>query len=190
MFLTEQLTAYGKALLAHLGCWVERVSEKSGRTLRHWMPVERLRHAQVEKKRRRRKIVTVTTRVVFGTKEAVTSALAKVGHKINTAFIERLNRTLRTHVPGLGRREEGLPKTKEGVRRRLHLLMGYYNLCLPHQSLRDALPRPVPAKGSGSPKKWRSRTPAMAAGITDHVWTMGEFLLFRVPPWRQEATVT
>ncbi|MCP4537040.1 MAG: hypothetical protein GY832_07820 [Chloroflexi bacterium] len=44
-------------------------------------------------------------------------------------------------------------------------------------------------KDNGSPKKWMPRTPAMATGITDHVWTMGEFLLFRVPPWRQDATL-
>jgi transposase-like protein len=189
MFLTDQLASYEKALLAHFGCWVERVSEKSGRTLRRWMPVERLQYAQVEKKRRRRKIVAVTTRVVYGTKEIVVSALAKAGHKINTAFIERLNRTLRSHVPGLGRREEGLAKTKEGLLGRLKLVMGYYNFCLPHLSLREALPKPIPTKGNGSPKKWMPRTPAMAAGITDHVWTMGEFLLFRVPPWRQEGAV-
>jgi transposase-like protein/IS1 family transposase len=189
MFLTDQLASYGKALLAHCGCWVERVSGKSGRTLRRWMPVERLRYAQVEKKRRRRKIVTVTTRVVFGTKEAVASALAKVGHKINIAFIERLNRTLRAHVPGLGRREEGLAKTKEGLLGRLRLVMGYYNFCLPHLSLRETLSKQIPTKGNGSPKKWIPRTPAMAAGITDHVWTMGEFLLFRVPPWRQDGAV-
>jgi IS1 family transposase len=188
MFLTDQLASYGKALLAHFGCWVERVSEKSGRTLQRWMPVEQLRYAQVEKKRRRRKIVAVTTRVVFGMREAVASALAAVGHKINTAFIERLNRTLRAHVPGLGRREEGLAKTKEGLLQRLQLVMGYYNLCLPHLSLREALSKPMPTKGHGSPKKWMPRTPAMAASITDHVWMMGEFLLFRVPPWRQEAT--
>ena len=189
MFLTDQLAAYEKALLAHFGGWIERVSEKSGRTLRRWMPVERLRYAQVKKKRRRRKIVAVTTRVVYGTKEAVASALTAVGHKINTAFIERLNRTLRAHVPGLGRREEGLAKTKDGLLCRLRLVMSYYNLCLPHLSLREALSKPIPTKGNGSPKKWMPRTPAMAAGITDHVWTVGEFLLFRVPPWRQERAV-
>ena len=182
MFLTDQLAAYGKALLAHFGRWVEKVSEKSGRILRRWVPDERLRYAQVKKRRRRRKIVAVTTQVVFGTKEAVRSALAAVGHKINTAFVERVNRSLRAHVPGLGRREEGLAKTKEGLLGRLRLVMGYYNLCLPHLSLREALSRPIPTKGNGSPKKWMLRTPAVAAGITDHMWTMGEFLLFRVPP--------
>ena len=59
---------------------------------------------------------------------------------------------------------------------------------LPHLALREALPEPTPTKGNGSPKKWVPRTPAMAAGLTDHVWTIGEFLLFRVPPWRQEVT--
>ena len=189
LFLTDQLAAYGKALLTHFGCWVERVSEKSGRILHRWMPDEHLRYAQVKKRRRRRKIVAVTTKVVFGTKEAVRTALRAVGHRINTAFVERLNRTLRAHVPGLGRREEGLAKTKEGLRRRLMLVMGYYNLCLPHLSLRRALPSPMPTKGTGSPKKWMPRTPAMAGGITDHIWSMEEFLLFRVPPWRQSATV-
>ena len=188
MFLTDQLAAYGKALLAHFGHWVEKVSEQSGRILRRWMPDEQLRYAQVKKRRRRHKIVAVTTKVVFGTKEAVRAALAAVGHRINTAFVERLNRTLRAHVPGLGRREEGLAKTEEGLRRRLVLVMGYYNLCLPHLSLRQALSSPIPTKGNGSPKKWIPRTPAMAGGITDHVWTMDELLLFRVPPWRQEAT--
>ena len=123
MFLTDQLAAYGKALLGHFGRWVEKVSEKSGRILRRWMPDERLRYAQVKKRQRRRKIVAVTTEVMFGTKEAVKSALAAVGHKawpersrrVNTAFVERLNCTLRAHVPGLGRREEGLAKTKDGL---------------------------------------------------------------------------
>jgi hypothetical protein len=187
MFLTDQLAAYSKAVLTHFGCWVERVSEESGRILHRWMPDERLRYAQVKKQRRRHKIVAVTTKVVFGTTEAVRTALTAVGHRINTAFVERLNRTLRAHVPGLGRREEGLAKTKEGLRRRLMLVMGYYNLCLQHLSLRQALPGPIPTKGNGSPKKWTPRTPAMAGGVTDHVWSMEEFLLFRVPPWRQAA---
>ena len=90
----------------------------------------------------------------------IRSALAAVGHKawpeqsrrVNTAFIERLNRTLRSHVPGLGRREERMARTKEGLLRRLLLVMGYYNFCLPHLSLREALPKPIPSKGNGSPK--------------------------------------
>ena len=79
LFLTDQLAVYGKALLAHFGQWVEKVSEQSGRVLRRWMPDEQLRYAQVKKQRRRRKIVAVTTKVVFGTKEAVRTALTAMG---------------------------------------------------------------------------------------------------------------
>ena len=86
----------------------------------------------------------------------------------------------------MGRREEGLAKTESALRQRGMLVIGYYNLCLPHASLREPLPKPIPTKGNGSPKKWQPRTPAMAADLTDHVWSVGEFLLFRVPPWRQE----
>jgi IS1 family transposase len=189
LFLTDQLAAYGKAVLGHFGHWVEKDSENSNRILRRWLPLAQLQYAQVAKKRRRRKIVAVTTRVVFGTQQAVAAALAAVGHKINTAFVERLNRTLRAHVPGLARRAEDVAQTQNGLLQRLHLVMGYYNFCLPHLSLQEALPQPLPTKGQGSPKRWRPRTPAMAAGITDHVWTMRELLLLRVPPWRQEVTM-
>jgi IS1 family transposase len=195
LFLTDQFAAYGRALLTHpstssgqvFGHWVEKVSEKSGRVLRRWVPDDQLCYAQVKKRRARRKIVEVTRLVVYGARDAVEVALTEAGHKINTAFIERVNRTWRAHVPGLGRREEGLAKSESGLRRRVVLVMGYYDLCLPHASLREALVKPEPTKGSGSLKKWRPRTPAMAAGLTDHVWPMKEFLLFRVPPWRQEA---
>jgi hypothetical protein len=51
------------------------------------------------------------------------------------------------------------------------------------------LPQPEPTNGTGSAKQWQPRTPAMAAGLTDHVWTLREILLFRVPPWPQPAMV-
>jgi hypothetical protein len=63
----------------------------------------------------------------------------------------------------------------------------YYNFCLAHASLRLPLPQPEPTHGSGSAKRWQPRTPARAAGLTDHVWTLREVLLFRVPPWPQPA---
>ena len=72
----------------------------------------------MKKRRARRKIVEVSTEVVFGTTEAVRHALKLLGQRINAATIERVNRSLRAHVPGLGRREEGLVKTGPGLRRR------------------------------------------------------------------------
>ena len=62
-----------------------------------------------------------------------------------------------------------------------------YNM--PHASLRVPLVAPVPTHGTGSAKRWPPRTPAMAAGLTDHVWTLREVMLFRVPPWPQPAMV-
>jgi hypothetical protein len=56
-----------------------------------------------------------------------------------------------------------------------------YHFVRPHGSLRRRLPQPIPTHGNGSPKKWEQRTPAMAGGLTDHVWTMKELLMFRVP---------
>jgi hypothetical protein len=57
------------------------------------------------------------------------------------------------------------------------------NFCSPHASLRQLLPQPVPTNSSSSVKRWRPCTPAMAAGLTDHIWTLQEVLRFRVPPW-------
>ncbi len=60
-----------------------------------------------------------------------------------------------------------------------------HNFVLPHMSVRQALTEPIPTNGSGSAKVWRPCTPAMAAGLTDHVWSLKEVLLYRVPPWPQ-----
>ena len=190
LFLTDQLAHYATALLTHFGHWVAtpRRFRRGAPPKPRWMPIPTLRYAQVVKRRMKGRVVEVSYRVVYGTAEAVQSALEHIGWKINTAFIERLNRTLRHHVPALGRRVESLAKTAQGLRRQALLVRGYYNFCLPHSSLRVPLPQPIPTKGTGSPKKWQPRTPTMAAGVTDHVWSMEELLLFRVPPWAKEVT--
>jgi hypothetical protein len=71
------------------------------------------------------------------------------------------------------------------MRHQLVLYQVYYNFCLAHASLRQWLPPPDLPHGSSAAKRWQPRTPAMAAGLTDHVWTLREVLLFRVPPWPQ-----
>ena len=91
------------------------------------------------------------------------------GWQINTAFVERLNLTIRQHVAAVGRRVSTLCKGEDGLRQQLALYHVYYNFCLPHASLRQPLPQPDPTNGTGSAKQWRPRTPAMAAGLTDHV---------------------
>jgi hypothetical protein len=134
---------------------------------------------------RRRRLFRVKPRVVFGTLEAVQQRLAAWGWQINTAFIERVNLSIRQHVAAVGRRVRTLCKGEEGLHQQLALYQMYYNFCLPHASLRLLLPQPEFTKGLGSAKRWRPPTPAMAAGLTDHVWTLREVVLFRVPPWPQ-----
>jgi hypothetical protein len=153
------------------------------------MPRPQLLYAQVVKTVRRRRLVRVRHRVVFGTLEAVNAVLAPLGCQINTAFIERLNLSMRQHVAAVGRRVSTLCKGEDGLRQQLTLYQVYDNFCLPHASVRQPLSHPEATHGSGSAKRWQPQTPAMAAGLTDHVWTLRAVLLFRVPPWPQPAGV-
>jgi hypothetical protein len=138
---------------------------------------------------RRRRIVGVTHRVVFGTRLAIKQMLARGGWTINTAFVERLNLDIRQCVAALGRRVNTLCQGEAGLRDQLALFQVYHNFVRPHASLRQPLSVPEVTKGRGSAKVWRPCTPAMAAGLTDHVWSLREVLLFRVPPWPQLQTV-
>ena len=187
VFLTDGFKEYTTALLAHFGHWVqpERRQAKGPMPKPRWMPLPQLLYAQVIKVTRRRRLVEVTHRVVFGTKAAVEQVLAACGWQINTSFIERVNLSIRQHVAAVGRRVTTLCQGEDGLLLQLALYHGYYNFCLPHASLRQPLPQPLPTNGNGSAKRWQPRTPAMAAGLTDHVWTLREVLLFRVPPQPQ-----
>src|SRR6266700_3134915 len=191
LFLTDGFKAYTPALLTHYGQWVQpaRWRAQGPMPKPRWMPLPGLLYAQVIKTVRRRRLVDVQHRVVFGTLEAVQQVLAACGWQSNTAFIERLNLSMRQHVAAIGRRVTTLCKHEDGLRQQLALYHVYYNFCLPHASLRVPLPQPLPTNGTGSAKTWRPRTPAMAAGLTDRVWTLREVLLFRVPPWPQPVGV-
>jgi IS1 family transposase len=191
LFLTDGFKEYTTALLTHFGRWVQppRRQATGPAPKPRWMPLPGLLYAQVVKTMRRRRLVDVKHRVVFGTLEAVEQVLAACGWKINTSFVERLNLDIRQHVAAVGRRVTTLCKGEEGVGQQLALYHMYYNFCLPHASLRVPLPQPLPTHGTGSAQQWQCSTPAMAAGLTDHVWTLREVLLFRVPPWPQPAGV-
>jgi hypothetical protein len=189
--LTDGFREYLTALLTHYGHWVQppRRQDKGPTPKPRGMPLPQLLYAQVIKTTRWRRLVRVTRRVVFGTREAVEQVLAACGWQINTSFVERLNLTIRQHVAAVGRRVSTLCQGEDGVRQQLAVYHVYYNFCLPHASLRQPLSQPEPTKGSGSAKIWRPYTPAMAAGLTDRVWTLREVLLYRVPPWPQPAGV-
>jgi hypothetical protein len=187
LFLTDGFKEYMTALLAHYGHWVQpsRRRAQGPAPKPRWMPLPHLLYAQVVKQYRRRHVVGVRHRVVFGTLAAVKQVLTVQGWQINTAFIERANLTICQHVAAVGRRVMTLCKGEAGLRQQLAVYQVYYNFCLPHASLRLPLPQPEPTNGTGSAKRWRPQTPAMAAGLTDHIWTLREVLLFRVPPWPQ-----
>ena len=191
LFLTDGFKEYTTALLTHFGQWVQPARQRGqGPAPKpRWMPLPELLYAQVVKTVRRRRLVRLSHRVVFGTLAAVHDGLAPCGWQINTAFVERINLTIRQHVAAGGRRVSTLCKDEDGVRQQLALYHCYYHFCLPHASLRQALPHPAPTKGNGTAKHWQPRTPAMAAGLTEHVWTLREVLLFRVPPWPQPQAV-
>jgi IS1 family transposase len=187
LFLTDGFREYLTALLTHFGHWVQppRRQATGPAPKPRWMPRPELCYAQVVKSYRRRRLVRMRHRVVFGTLAAVKQVLTAQDWQINTAFIERANLTIRQHVAAVGRRVMTLCKGEAGLRQQLAVCQVYYNFCLPHASLRLPLPQPEPTNGSDSTKTWRPRTPVMAAGLTDHVWTWREVLLFRVPPWPQ-----
>src|SRR5919202_3020384 len=185
LLLTDGLKHYATALLTHFGYWrqLERRQAKGPRPKPRWMPLPQLLYAQVIKQYRRRRLVGVTHRVVFGTQLAIEQVLARWGWRINTAFVERLNLDIRQCVASVGRRVNTLCQDEAGVRDQVALFQTYHNFVLPHASLRQPLLIPEATNGSGSAKVWRPYTPAMAAGLTDHGWTLQEVLLFRVPPW-------
>ena len=187
LLLTDGFREYLTALLTHFGSWVHPQRRQATGPLPkpRWMPLPQLLYAQVVKTVRRRRLVRVRPRVVFGTLEAVEQVRAACGWQIQTAFVERLNLDLRQRVAAVGRRVTTLCKGEDGVRHQLVLFQAYHNFCLPHASLRVPLAEPVPTHGTGSATQWRPRPPAMAAGLTDHVWTLREVLLVRVPPWPQ-----
>jgi hypothetical protein len=92
-------------------------------------------------------------------------------------------------VAAIGRRVNTLCQGEEGLLDQLVLFQTYHNLVLSHASLRQPLPVAEAPHGRGSAQRWQLCTPAMAAGLTDHVWSLKEVLLYRVPPWPQPAGV-
>src|SRR3989475_2763332 len=129
LFLTDGFWEYLTALLTHYGQWVQppRRQAQGPAPKPRWMPRPALLYAQVVKTVRRRRLVDVQHRVVFGTLEAVEQVLAACGWQINTAFVERLNLTIRQHVAAVGRRVSTLCKGEDGMRQQLALSHVYDN---------------------------------------------------------------
>lgn len=128
-------------------------------------------------KQRMEGVLSVKRRIVQGAKDAVERLIQTTQGKgvINTAFIERLNATFRQRISALTRRTRNLAQQAETLVAGMYLVGCFYNFCDFHKSLRLKL-----SVGSFG-HRWVQRTPAIAAGLTDHQWTPAELLHFRVP---------
>lgn len=120
----------------------------------------------------------ITTQSVRGTPAFIAQQLfvSQGGVEINTAYIERLNATFRERLAVLTRRCRHAARRLEAVQTGMYLVGSVYNFCAVHHALR--LPN---FENVLSPRS-TCRTPAMASGLTDHVWTVAELLTFRVAP--------
>jgi hypothetical protein len=126
--------------------------------------------------------VAVSTHVVFGEPEAVVACLATApgSQRVHTRFVERDNLTQRQSNRRLTRRTQGFSKDLRWFEKQLWVSLASYHRLLPHTRWQEPLPTPAPTRGLGAQRKWRPVTPAMAAGLTDHVWTTHERLSSRV----------
>ncbi|MBF6592059.1 MAG: IS1 family transposase [Ktedonobacterales bacterium] len=138
--------------------------------LRRW---PKLALAQVIKHTtKRRRLVGITRRVVFGSAEQVAACFG--AGVITTAWMERLNGTFRARLCALVRRGRAVARQTATLHGAAYLTGTVYNFCTPHGTLSFQAHRPT--------------TPAMAAGLTDHCWSPQELLGWRVPPPRWQPT--
>jgi transposase-like protein len=140
---------------------------------------EGLMVAQAIKRYARRRVIGVVRRVVRGTEEVVRARLVctqgSEGAVINTAYVERLQATFRSRLAPLVRRTRAAARQKATLEAGMWLVGTVYNFCCAHRSLRLV--------GDGAAeRRWIERTPAQAAGLTDHRWSLYELLSFAVPP--------
>ncbi len=134
----------------------------------HQVPPEGLNYAVVTKRREKGRVVEIGTRVVFGTVASVMTALSlsKVSRSINTAFIERENGTDRHRNARKARKTYRFSKDWRYHEAVTYLSLYSYNFCWPVRTL-------AIMDDEGDRQR---RSPAMAAGLTDHVWSMAEWL--------------
>jgi transposase-like protein len=178
-FFSDGLSSYGTALVAVY----HQIKEfaRTGKRGRPRKPVlephPELVYAQLVKKKKRGRLHSLNECICWGA-----ARLAALGHKVSTSLIERLNLTLRHALAPLTRKCWGFCKDRQQLRRRVVFFQTFYNFARPHQSLRlPVLARKQPGVGLIRPK-WQPRTPAMAAGLTNHVWTFRELLTAKFEP--------
>ena len=172
LITTDEYPAYETAILEAYG--KEVVPERTGKPGRprnpYKVPPKSLKYATVHKTREKGRVVKIDFRVIFGTVSAVMAALrrSQVSKAINTAFVERHNGTDRNRNARKVRKSYCFSKDWDVHQAMTYFTMYSYNFCWVVRTLREQV-----ADGH-----WRQRTPAMVAGLTDHVWSLHEWLAY------------
>lgn len=167
LITTDEFAAYQRVLELVFG---PQAQPSRGRGKRS--PAGPLNYATLRKKRKRRRVVEVTTQAVWGSQRSIARALRQstASTHVNTSFIERHNATDRHRNARKARRTYRFSKDWS-----IHLAVGYftcysYNFCWPVRTLAVRRAR----------HRRQQRTPAMCAGLTDHVWTLSEWLRYPI----------
>jgi IS1 family transposase len=182
VFTSDGLTAYFYALTAHFGEWLK--GDRRRRTRYQWQGAAGLLYGQVIKRYRRRKLLHVRHVIRLGTEPAFTAALQNLGFsgRVNTAFIERVNLTLRRGVAALARRTWATALQAPHLKAHLFWWQAYYHYVRPHASLRIALVQAREEVGRRGKPRYRQRTEALAADRANRRWTAREVLSYPLPP--------
>jgi hypothetical protein len=183
-FFSDGFRCYLSALLAVYHTL--KTFPRTGKPGRPKQPLQEphpdLVYGQVIKKKRQGRLPELVSRVCCGAER-----LEHLGLSISPSLIERLNLTLRHALAPLVRKSWRFCKDRTPMRRRVVLLQAFYNFARPHMRLRVSLPEQQPHASGWMQPKWRHRTPGMAAGLTDHVWTFRELLTAKFEPIHNQS---
>jgi IS1 family transposase len=172
LMTSDEHPAYAEAILEVYGEEVRpRRTGRPGRPKKPYKRVPRgLKYATVHKTRKKGRVVKVEPRVVFGAVTAVLAALALslVSTGVNTFFVERSNGSDRHRNSRKTRKTYRFSKDWQVHEAVTYFTLYSANFCCPVRTLRE------PSAAGG----WHQRTPAMAAGLADHVWSIAEWLRY------------
>jgi hypothetical protein len=182
LFTSDKLPAYLVALIANYSPPKPPPAKRGpGRPRKEPKRVidPQLYYGQVDKQREGGRVIEVRRRIILGAEADIVKVLEAdgCGSQINTAYVERDNLTSRQSNGRLVRKTLSHSKKKPFLPRQIDLDDAVFNFVRPHSALRVEL-----AHSDSHGRKWQPRTPAMAAGLTDHVWTLEELLSYRIPP--------
>src|SRR5207253_9889906 len=169
LVLTDGWAAYPNSIRR---AFREKVKQTSGVGRACWQVWPELSIGTVIKRSQNKRVVEITRRMTHGLLAQAEKLLmqSQGGSVLNTAFIERLNATFRERLASLTRKSRHAARRLKALEMGMYLIGCSYNFCFAHHELSKA-------------KHWgMACTPAMASGLTDHVWSVGELLTYKLAP--------